>query len=90
MAIPVICVVKPDCPANRQQAVLVAATKGGPLLSGEEMVFRKPSQKLLRQATALAHAEKLLEAEEIPTPCRQLCLGKLVAPCGQYENSLFH
>ncbi|KAJ8370309.1 hypothetical protein SKAU_G00103370 [Synaphobranchus kaupii] len=89
MATPVIRVVNPDAPANRQQAVLVA-TKEARYYREKRMVFPKPPQELLNQATARAHAEKLLRAEGIPAPSRHLCLGNLVVPFGQYENAPFH
>lgn len=88
MTTPVIRVHNPEAPANRQQAVLVA-TKEARYYREKKMVFPKPPQELLNQATALAHAEKLLRAEGISAPSRQQCLGKLVLPFGQYQNTPF-
>lgn len=89
MAPPVIRVVKPDAPTNRQQAVLMS-TKEARCHREKRMVFPKPAQELLNQATAPVHAERLLRAEGIPAPSRQLCLGKLVVPFGQYLKAPFH
>ncbi|KAK3552902.1 hypothetical protein QTP86_027995 [Hemibagrus guttatus] len=54
------------------------------------MVFPTPPLQLLNQLTALAHAEKFLVNEGIPTPTHQQCLGKLVVPFGHYVNAPFH
>ena len=89
MASPVIRVVNPDAPENRQQAALMA-TKESRQYREKRTVFPKPPLELLSQATALAHAEMLLQAEGFPRPARQLCLGKLVVPFGQYINAPFH
>lgn len=89
MATPVIRVVNQDAPLHRQQAVLVA-TKEARSYREKKMVFPRPPQLLLIQATALAQAEKLLRAEGVTAPSRQLCLGKLVVPFGQYNNAPFH
>jgi len=86
MATPVIRVVNPEAPASRQQAVLVAS-KESRSYREKKLFFPSPPQELLNQATALAHAQKLLRAEGIPAPSRQMCLGKLVVPFGQYMNA---
>ncbi|XP_051254681.1 uncharacterized protein LOC127362666 [Dicentrarchus labrax] len=86
---PQIRVVNPAAPAHRQQAALTA-TREARSYRDKKVVFPKPPQELLFQATALAHTEKLLQAEGIPVPSRQLCLGKLVVPFGQYQNAPFH
>lgn len=89
MATPVIRVVNPLAPASRQQAVLVAS-KESRTYREKKLSFPSPPQELLNQATALAHAQKLLCAEGIPAPSRQMCLGKLVVPFGQYVNAPLH
>ncbi|KAF1395070.1 hypothetical protein PFLUV_G00007730 [Perca fluviatilis] len=89
MATPVICIINPEAPAHRQQAVLMA-TKEARCCREKKMVFPKPPQELLFQASALTHTEKLLRAEGIPAPSRQLCLEKLLVPFGQYDNAPFH
>ncbi|KAF1385938.1 hypothetical protein PFLUV_G00112960 [Perca fluviatilis] len=89
MATPVIRIVDPEAPAHRQQAVLMA-TKEARCCREKKMVFSKPPQELLFQDSALIHAEKLLRTEGIPALSRQLCLGKLLVPFGQYDNAPFH
>ena len=89
MAAPAIRILNPEAPAHRQQAVLMA-TKEARCYREKKMFFPKPPQELLFQDSALTHAEKLLRAEGIPAPSRQLCLGKLVVPFGQYDNAPFH
>lgn len=86
---PVIRVVNTQVPVHRQQAVLMA-TKEARCYREKQRTFPKPPQELLVQATALAHAEKLLRTEGVPAPTRQMCLGKLVVPFGQYVNAPFH
>lgn len=87
--IPVIRVVNSQAPSSRQQATLMA-TKEAQLYRAKKLTFPRPPQELLSQASALAHTEKLLRAEGNPAPSRQLCLGRLVVPFGQYINPPFH
>ncbi|XP_056297722.1 uncharacterized protein LOC130211119 isoform X1 [Pseudoliparis swirei] len=89
MANPIIRIVNPDAPGHRQQAVIIA-TKEAWDYREKRKVFPKPPQELLHPTSALAHAEKLLRAEGVPAPSRQLCLGELVVPFSQYGNAPFH
>lgn len=89
MANPIIRIVNPDAPGHRQQAVIIA-TKEAWDYREKRKVFPNPPQELLHPTSALAHAEKLLRAEGVPAPSRQLCLGELVVPFGQYGNAPFH
>ncbi|KAL7866031.1 hypothetical protein SRHO_G00112780 [Serrasalmus rhombeus] len=84
MTTPVIRIVNPDAPVKHQQAVLVA-TKEARYYREKKMVFPSPPPELLNKATALPHAEKLLQAEGKPAPSHQLCLGNY-----EYENAPFH
>ena len=88
MANPKIRIVNPEAPGNRQQAVVIA-TKEARDFREKRKFFPKPPQELLHQTLALAHAEKLLRAEGATSPSRQLCLGRLVVPFGQYGNAPF-
>jgi len=89
MANPTIRIANPDAPENQQQAILMAS-KEARLYRDKRLVFPTPPPEPLNQATALAHAEKLLQAEGIAAPSRQQCLGKLPVPFGQYKNAPFH
>jgi len=90
MASPVIRVVNPSAPLDRQQAVIMA-TKEARAYRERRLSFPLPPAQLLDESTALAQAKKLLHAGGISAaPSRQQCLGKLVVPFGQYLNAPFH
>ena len=88
MATPKIRVVDPTAPESRQQAVLMA-TKEARAFREKRRAFPLPPQELLDKDTALSHARTLLQAEGVPAPSRQQCLGRLVMPFGQYLNAPF-
>uniref|UniRef100_A0A1A8AQN2 Uncharacterized protein n=1 Tax=Nothobranchius furzeri TaxID=105023 RepID=A0A1A8AQN2_NOTFU len=77
MTSPVIRIVNPGAPLNRQQAVLLATKESG-LYRDKKLWFPVPHPELLYQATALECAEKLLRADGVSSPTRQQRLGKLV------------
>lgn len=90
MASPVIRVLNPSAPPDRQQAVIMA-TKEARAYRERRLTFPLPPAQLLDESTALAQAKRLLRAGGIPAaPSRQQCLGKLVVPFGQYLNAPFH
>uniref|UniRef100_A0A1A8J5S9 DUF6729 domain-containing protein n=1 Tax=Nothobranchius kuhntae TaxID=321403 RepID=A0A1A8J5S9_NOTKU len=77
MTSPVIRIVNPGAPLNRQQAVLLATKESG-LYRDKKLWFPVPHPELLYQATALECAEKLLRADGVSSPTQQQRLGKLV------------
>ncbi|KAI9522408.1 hypothetical protein NQZ68_036324 [Dissostichus eleginoides] len=87
--VPVLRILNPQAPGDRQQAVAVPS-KEARLYRDKGKAFSTPPVELLSEATAMAKAEKLLRAKGTPRPSRQQCLGKLVLPFGKYLNAPFH
>ena len=90
MATPLVRILNPQAPGDRQQAVAVPSAEARLYREDKGKAFPAPPVELLSEATAMAKAEKLLRAKGTHKPSRQQCLGKLVLPFGKYFNAPFH